>query len=695
MKALIWIWGIIVAEIMVVLAGFLLCFVKRKRINPVCFLLASFFISLALYIFPQIITENEIKWTLSSIEFWENVTHAIRTFVGEGDIAKIKEYASSLPKEYTIAYIFGAIISMGTTIIAALQVFSINLVNKLRVFFAMHKIGHCDIVLGTSENALHYASDGAAVLIPEDTVDKDGILRLIEQGYFVLNKSYSSKLLKTLSLTPFTTYNIICPGDTEKNLDHIDTFITYNKNEKISEKIRLFVEIDEDKARPVRHEIIDKSNCRRLITTFSSNELLARKFAEEHPITQYLPRSFIENDTSIKPDTTINIIYLGFGPLNREMFRQSLINNQLVTYRNNEYENYPISYHLFGQGIDKNDWLINGLDEELGKNRGKEDYFTLPALPYVCSVYEQDPSFKETRSQIEKLVRGNNAFTYIIVDAGDTYKNIETGTRIRNLLNDENDYHIFIHSESAYTEDDRQITYLGDVDDIFNHNTIVNDGLLKTAYKYNEIYTIRNNDIPEKEARKKAEKDWGSLNYFTRYSNLYAGLNMRLKLHLLGLDYQKNANKKHFDPDNNANMIREYFLKDVEDVNSADFQSQNKRNAICAQEKYRWNAYHLIKEVLPIPKSEIKLEEKVDENGDKYIKAIIKNDPITKHGCITTYAGLIEITKYLQDRKKKDYPAYPVKEDDFDYYKNDAQFMDMLVDLMNELNYSIVKKTDQ
>ena len=67
------------------------------------------------------------------------------------------------------------------------------------------------------------------------------------------------------------------------------------------------------------------------IDTFSTNELLARTFIEANPVTEYLPKEYIEN-AAIKTGTEISVFVLGFGTLGQEVYRQSVLNNQLVTF---------------------------------------------------------------------------------------------------------------------------------------------------------------------------------------------------------------------------------------------------------------------------------------------------------------------------------------------------------------------------
>lgn len=665
---------------------------KKKKNSSILFLFLAFLANFALYLIPYahtVLTAEEPVWSVLSI--LQCMSNGIKAFVGEWEPSAVEEFTKTVPL-FAWAYALGTLLAPLATVNAAVQAFSFAFRNNIRLFFALHKKS-CDIVLGSGEKALRYAKNGAAVLLPEPQLDRDATLQLVERGYVVLRRDFTKELLAGRRLPRTTRYNIICPGTAEENLEHINTFIAYHKQERVNKRLRLYVELEGEKGHTIRREIIDKSCCKDSIFPFSSNELLARRFAEEHPITQYLPRPFIEEDTSIRNDSEVGVIYMGFGALNQEMFAHSVLNDQLVAFENGEYVQKPLHYHLFDLDIDEQAWLIGGMKTALQKLcRTPKLYYPLPSLPYTVTVHDCAPGSDRAVDTVCDILQQKNAFHYVIVDTGDMYQNIEIGTRLRSLLGDSDGYHVFIRSETAYIEDDAQITYMGDIDDVFTHSFIVNDELSRMAYKLNEIYTVRRMmaGVTEKraerlkQAEKQAEKDWANMNRFRRYSNLYAALNLRLKLQLLGLDYTKASGRK-----SDGLALSDYYAVDLSKHVYADYFVRSKRNAMLAQEKYRWNIYHLSEKVLPLPKEKV-VAVKNAATGE--VSMYTRTDPLTHHACVTSYVGLDELSRDLC--AKKCAAGVPCTVEDFDYYKHDDQQLTVASELFKELGYVLVKKDD-
>ena len=677
------IYALLVGEGLI-LAGFIYEWAsKKKKNNAVLFLAFTFVVNLALYLIPYL---HDTKG-VGLLGVLGCMSNAIKAFVGEWEPDKVSAFAAAFPL-FGWAYVFGTLLAPLATVYVAVQAFSFTFRNRIKVFFALRRKS-CDIVLGTGENALRYAKDGAAVLLPEPQLDRDAAQRLVERGYIVLRRSFTKELLAGRLLTRTTAYNIICPGTTEENLEHINTFIAYHKAYPKHKKLQLFVEVEAEKSNVIRQEIIDKSCCRSSIFTFCSNELLSRRFAEEHPITEHLPRTFIEADTSIKNNAVIGVIYLGFGPLNQAMYAQSVFNDQLTAFRDGEYTQKPLDYHLFDLNIDRKAWLIDGLKEKLeGLATTPEQYYPLPPMPYTVTVHNCSPCSEQAIAEACALLHQKDAFYYVVVDTGDMYKNIETGTQLRSLMGNVDSYHVFIRSETVYIEDDAQITYLGDFDDIFTHSTIVNDELSRMAEKVNEVYAIRrelhrktgNRAEIVKEAREAAKREWAGMPRFRRQSNLYAALNLRLKLHLLGLDYTKKAGP--------GVQLESIYPTEHPNHVYADYFGQSLRNAMLAQEKYRWNVYHLAKGVLPMPKAEVKAVFK-EKTGE--FEMYTKNEPLTRHACLTTYNGLDTLSKELCE-KMSAATGTEHRIEEFDYYHYDDQLLAATTDLMAELNCTLIRK---
>ena len=676
-------WNIISIFILIVEVVLLLSFIigrfNRKKLNEtVPYLAVVFLVNLALnlvpYLYNVIVLEENVNHVFG---LFGCVMSAVQMFIGQGGGESAIAFSEVVPI-FAYAYILAVLVSLIAVISAAVEAFHNSIVNSFRLTKAM-KQTDCDVVMGSSPRALCYAKSCNAVLLLDDSVSKDAINELIEDEYVILHKGFTETLLKGHLFNTNTRYNLICINE-EKSLDCVDTFIAYKKAEQESKNIYLYVEMEGEKAETIRREIIEKNGMEVYIDTFSTNELLVRTLMEEHPITKHLPNSFIE-EAVVKQGTEINVFVLGFGKFCKEWYRQSILNNQLVTF-DGEYKVLPINYFLCDTNIDTAEWDIGGLAEELEECNTAE-YFPLPELPYKTVTIDKSPASREVLKAIKTKVQKDNSYTLIVVDTNEDCHNIEIAAKINTALFDKDNYQLFVRSEAAYTEDNANTTYFGKSENVFNHEVIVNDSLSVMAKKLNEVYTAQYAGEEERKRpdfaeyiQKKAEEDWNSLDYFTLYSNIYSAMSLRVKLNLLGLDYVKDGNGA------NAALVGERYGRNGEYAYSEYF-TPSVRNALIAQEHARWNAYHLLGEYLPLRKDGITIK---SEDGKK-VRFNVKNTVSKKHACLTTFSGLNDLSSYLAKKA-----GNGCTDADYDYYIYDEMLITSAEELLNSLGYSVIEK---
>lgn len=676
-------WNIISITILIIealmLVGFIVGRFKKRRFNETAlFIGAVIVVNYSLHLIPyfhgvlELGDESNVILGLIGC-----LGSTIKLFVGEIEVDVVAEFTAAF-SHFSIAYMLGVILALLTTISTAIEVFSTSITNGFRLAKALKK-DNCDIVVGNSPKALHYAKTCNAVLLLDDGVDKETVKELIEDGYAVLRKGFTVQLLGSRQFNTTTRHNIVCT-EAEKALDYIDTFIAYKKAETNAKNIYLYVELEGEKAETVRREIIEKNEMEAFIDTFSTSELIARTFTHANPVTKYLPKEYIE-DAAIKTGTEISVFVLGFGALGQEVYRQSVLNNQLVTF-DGEYKVLPINYYLCDTGIDATEWNISGLPKDLGELNAAE-YFPLAELPFKTTVIDRTPASREVLTAIKKQVQKANSYALIIIDTDEDCRNIEIGAKLKTMLFGSENYHIFVRSEAAYTEDDEIVTYFGNSEDVFNHDVIVNDSLSAMAKKLNEVYTAQYAGAEERNRpdfaqyiQQKAEKDWQGLDYFTLYSNIYSAMNLRTKLNLLGLDYVKDGNGA------NTALITERHGHKGEYAYSEYF-TPSVRNALIAQEHARWNAYHLLSEYLPLDKNGITVK---SQDGKK-VRFNVKNTAAKKHACLTTYNGLNDLSAYLAQKAGNGCTAA-----DYDYYIYDEMLITSAEELLTSLGYSVIEK---
>src|SRR5690606_1390028 len=87
--------------------------------------------------------------------------------------------------------------------------------------------------------------------------------------------------------------------------------------------------------------------------------------------------------------------------------------------------------------------------------------------------------------------------------------------------------------------ENKDIIYFGNEAEIISHEYIIDDEILSFAREINAIYNSLDN-----KGYLEFEREWDKLNQIELYSNLYAGVNLKFKLNLLGFDLSKNDNQE-------------------------------------------------------------------------------------------------------------------------------------------------------
>jgi hypothetical protein len=226
------------------------------------------------------------------------------------------------------------------------------------------------------------------------------------------------------------------------------------------------------------------------------------------------------------------------------------------------------------------------------------------------------------------------------------------------------------------------IFYFGNESEVISNEYIVEEKLQQLAKDIDSKYTnlSARDDIT-------IENYWDELAQIELYSNYYSAMNIRFKLNLLGLDLTKDSDvvgltKEDFQKIYNLDSTENYFYEQYFDTKI--------RNVIAYSEKLRWNAFYLLNDYRPMPKSMIKFNEIEKEGKTKY--ELNRKDHILKlHACITSHQGLDElhdhIIKHVTNVNKLE-----IK--DIDFYKNDYMLFDNpknnLLDNLIKLGYKII-----
>ncbi|MBO5656713.1 MAG: hypothetical protein J6R94_00835, partial [Agathobacter sp.] len=310
---------------------------QKRRKEKFLYLALVFVITLTLQVVPYLYKVAMQSYDANYIlELLSCVIDAIKMFIGDIEIKNQIDMAQEIPV-FAVTYLFGVILALHFTISTALEFFRHSIRNYFRIMSAMNR-GVCDIVVGKGEKALTYAKDHAAVLLlSPDDVDKDTAINLMKSGYMVLRREFNQRLLESNLFDEKNEYNIICLKDSCNGLDMVYQFLPITrvlKNKRNKIRIHMYVELENRQLELVCRDKITSEQAQMFITPFRVDDILARTFAHEYPITRYLPKEFVAEDASIREDKKLNIVFLGFGGRSQEIFRQCVMNNQLVCYKN-------------------------------------------------------------------------------------------------------------------------------------------------------------------------------------------------------------------------------------------------------------------------------------------------------------------------------------------------------------------------
>lgn len=649
-------------ELVLIFIGLPLVFRKKNTVKTVVFMGIVAALNFIIYLLPAFFEKLVLGETRSFFLYLlDGIPAAAKSLVGDTETGIVEVYASHF-SEYGLIFGLGIAVAVVSTSFAAISTFGRRIVNAFKLVSRLSG-DTCDLVVGNGDDAIRYAKTqkGTVLLLSENT-EKAAAAEYIENGCTVMRRKLTKAFFAGKWFNTQTRYNVILLQD-----DALDEIFAYLGDETKVKDIRFYLEAESGVLETLKRSIDAMgSNYRTRITVFNRNELLARVFVDENPYTKHMPSAFFESDTSLKDGVNLNLFLLGYGELSREICKQFVVNNQFAVQKDGVYHGSTIHLSVYDKTADKNTWSLCGLPNALRiLEENREEYFPMPAHPYsVDCVSGQGYEFDTIREIANKALCDNN-FSYIIVDTGNVYQNIEIVERLSLLLDKCENFHIFIRNRSIALSHEH-ITSYGDMSEVFTHDVIVGDALVGLARDVNRFYS--------------GEDTWNDLSYFGMASNLSLAQNLRLKLNLLGLDYQNDGRGTGLDL---VSALPEK-LGDATDYDSCFGVSA--RNALLAQEHFRWNAFHLLSGYLPMKKCRIK----VWEEGGK-IKKTVKNDTLKKHACITTFPGLHELSSELSARANE-LTGGNTGAHDFDYYRYDDLLLRAIPGFLEKNNCSVAKK---
>ncbi|MCM1043028.1 MAG: hypothetical protein NC350_02325 [Corallococcus sp.] len=442
------------------------------------------------------------------------------------------------------------------------------------------------------------------------------------------------------------------------------------------------------------------------INLVNKYRLTAMDFVNRYPLTQFMTESHLDYETaSLKPDLDVNVVMIGFGKTNQQLFLTSVSNNQFGVFESGGYKAKPVNYYIYDKADARSDKNLNHnyfrFEEALKDIQNhKADYLEIPPKPANEYFIRKDINDTEFYSSVrEKLMpqEGRRSYNYVIVAFGTDLQNVDLGEKLYAELKEWGllqDTHLFVKirdhalaSEVVQKEFEETGIFRVFGDErrtVYNISAVVDENAEKTARERHISYCAEyHRDKDESQLAQTAREEWyGRFTQIQRESNIYGCLSLRMKLQLMGFDFAvrgtaQSAEKPFWDKylQNDEIVYGETSVGGRRAVvhKNSDFERRSLRRIFAEQEHLRWNAFYICNGVVPATRKEIASPSKG------------KRLDIRRHGNLTTFEGLKEYARIVAETAGK-------TEEETDVIRYDYQLMDDAAYFLGKAGCVITKK---
>lgn len=526
------------------------------------------------------------------------------------------------------------------------------------------------IVIGFNDEALGFikSQNKNVYVLLEDSDDKKERILVDEKIKYTVG-SYKKGLEKYLNGNPNSKV-ISFIDDPMVQIKVLDLLIEYPNHS--------YLQINE--AQKYLFENIVPNDCTK-IHYFNKHNLICEKFGNDYPLVSLMDGTEIDYENAvIRPGVDINCYMVGFGKVNRRLFLNLVMDNQLMELKDKKYVSKPVNFHIF----DKEEFDETFLKYTINRIyiKGEEEDKENPSnfLPLPDKVANIDPHvdgvdkfafYEEVKKTVVKKL-GLNVF---VISLGDELKDMEIAIRLEEKLREwdvKAKCYIFVRSYNktinSFDKSDMIIPF-GFAEDVLTEDIIVNERLVDfakaRAYHYSK----------EKGENKTRDEVWQGLNRVKQEDNKRSCRSILHKLGLMGLEVTTNeaegiSQEEYYHIYDNKNQIKRndkggiiYPLRFSEDLSV--------RNALAHQEHNRWNASLICEGYTRFP-----LDKITYLNGKLYKDS--KDHNI--HACLTTYDGLDQYFDIIANLvSKTDNVTYEEGYAFIENKKYDHQLMDEVI----------------
>lgn len=456
-----------------------------------------------------------------------------------------------------------------------------------------------------------------------------------------------------------------------------------------------------------------------IIQFVSRHKQIAMDFIDRYPMTQFMGEREIDYDTAtIKPEVKLNVLMIGFGKLNESLFLTSVSNHQFLTVKEVDGKQVlvpkPVNYHLYdrlyplGKIADKRSVASGDLNhgycryEEFLKvhKKDRDAFLDLVPLPANIRRHAMEIAHPDFYRSVRTILSNETSYNYIIVSFGTDMQNIELAEKLCQKKKEWNitaPVKIFVKvrdlslARAVQTGDGDMLFFGSNRGCVYNAETVLAERMEKMAKQRHVTYTAEyeikqhgadpDKTFDSKAIERSAQEIWyHSYRQFQRESNIYACLNLRMKLQLCGYDYARTGEDRsqsfltYYTKDNAPQLFLENDRKKIWKYTNAEQFIPSRRWTFAVQEHQRWCANMIASGLVPCTREEIATVNK---------KELLKK---RQHGNITTMEGLVEYRKIMAAKTGG-------TEEEEDVIRYDFQIMDDAAWLLKACDYILIKRT--
>ncbi len=569
---------------------------------------------------------------------------------------------------YYVDFVLAFALGGATVILSVCSFFG----QRLRNYFAGNRLlkKGADIVIGDSKDALKYAAINGNCVIWGAKITRRRYGELLKEGSTIIKAPLCAK--SVLRKLKKGEHNIIAFRD--GSYSYTEVISVFTELRKGGCNVFLNLEANQEEKKVIKEKFISKAeaDAAPYLSCFSKYELIARRFVSDYPITKFIPRTFYNENCTLKNGKDINVVFIGFGKVNYQLFRLCSMQFQFAAEKNGKLVSKPVRYFI----CDNSEKMLHNeffshIEFEFDEQFKNCDF---PKPERICdiNVIKTDANSVKAKKKFKSLV-GENSYTYFIISLENDLEDASYARTISRLFDDGDNFRVFVRAknnsgETLNNENDA-IIYFGEEKKIYTHDSVVNDDLTELAQRLNLLYSnisnspqwleaVKNRPADEQYAcltkalqgadnKRLMRKKWAELPMIEQASNLYHALNLPFKLNLLGFGMVKKS-QTSFAGITEAEFDKRY-VNSGRAQNYSDYSfffKTESSNVLAFSEHSRWNALYILYDYKQMKKSEMQMENVLNADGSVTAQLAHKNTDKKVHACITTYYGIDELIKF-------------------------------------------------